>query len=438
MAHLLTNVAFTLVLAQAGSKGIGPSPPPNRFDPEHDAQLLGPGKRVAGETENIHQRPPIRLLRWRVRIAESTEVHTSAIHRHIVQPANGLRDKYSWKEMTLSAARKVRPFSLAETNVHVSEEQVRFLRAPGVQSVFVNGEGFVGDPSRRGDLGVPVLLQQGDNRILLSGFDGGLLEVELWDPVPRLVAASWAVELKEEGWPDVLAVPVFNADSQPATNIHFHYGRAHFLDSGLAGLGEWVCGGFTAPLGLIYKRSYLWSHDQTDVDLHAPGVVAQFSVYEGTGGVADRRLLSLENIGVDRSTEKAQFWPADSIDTTSLLVYETSGPEDFAREALAVARFCQQLIWYRTGEIPALVSDTFLATEKGQRRYQMRQNNVVRFGHLDTDEEGVLTIDVESLSIRASDAVAMRLVYVVDPFFTELDMPARLHVYAWVPSESDR
>ncbi len=329
------------------------------------------------------------------------------------------------------------PVGAAETIVHVSEAQVRFVRAPGVETVLVNGTGFIGDPERRGDLGVPVMLEEGENRVILLGLRGGTLDVELWDPVTRMVMATWALEVgsyfgdsnaEPHSW-DELFVPVFNADRRPADSVRFRYGRAKPAGEWVPTLGESRAGGFVAPLGLRRMSSYLLIPPQNEPDTWEwEHVLAPIYASDGIADRAHRHLalLSMDGPGPRRPFQEPTCWPSASVTDSTCFVYEESGPGDVAREALATARYCQQLVWYRTGRLPSLVygSQPMPDSEK--------VDLIVRFGYSESEPAGVLVArqdEPASFSLRASDAAGMRMVYAVDPFFSDItENPTRFEI----------
>ncbi len=408
-----SGLAVLLLLVQNGSI-VGPSPPPKRYDPEHDALLARAWDRRTLPLKE--QKDPIRPEVWRVRSSPDSD----AMLRYAVRGEIGIGDEVR----EVRAGENLTRLGVAETIVNVSEAQVRFVRAPGVETVLVNGTGFIGDPERRGDLGVPVTLEAGENRIVLLGLRSGTLDVEFWDPVPRLVMATWALEVGPSlpggprEWPNswaALFVPVFNADPRRAY-MNFTYGRAKPPGARPPSLAKSNPGGFVAPLGLRRVSSYLF-----DVGTDAwecEEVLAPIRVSDENDDADHRHLVPLSMTGPAprRPLREPTHWPVASIDASTYFVYETWGPSDVAREALATARYCQQLVWYRTGRIPVLVPS--------HPEWEARSDElIIRFGYSASEPAGVLVARQDErakFSLRASDAAGMRLVYAIDPLFSDI------------------
>lgn len=370
---LPTALALLPLLVQTPGEPLGPTPPPNRFDAEHDARLAREWERRRAVSAPLQQAPPLRPKLWRVAEGAGRERTRELVVQCIVlrRPLEGGRVVESGPELELA------PFALAATTVRVDEEQVRFVRAPGVETVFVNGEGFVGDPERRGDLGVPVLLRAGDNELLLAGFGGGVLDVELWSPVTPLVMASWSLEIPESApnghgpWPNSasgLRIPIFNACPRQLGNVAFTYGhasRAHRL----------------LPLRLRAPAP------------KRPGDRSSSWVTRPSGG--------------------------------AVLVYDDLGPPEEARTSLAVARYCQQQLLYRTGVVVRLWPGSFVPPSDADA--PSAETQIVSVACTPDTPPGELAVSYEGRSrfaLRAPDATTLRLAYAVDPLFEESVGPA--------------
>lgn len=92
-------------------------------------------------------------------------------------------------------------FGYAYTKVVSAAREVRLARLAGASTLYVNGEAFAGDVYRFGFGGVPVLLEEGDNHVYVTGSRGGFnltfrdIEEGLhhggWDDtLPHLVAGE--------------------------------------------------------------------------------------------------------------------------------------------------------------------------------------------------------------------------------------------------------
>jgi hypothetical protein len=437
MLRVVPSVVLTLALCagpvlarQDETSGpVGPSPPPNRFDPEHDARLAW-AWRFFGSGELLNeQRPAIVPRTWIASLGGPASPRADVLERYVVR---GERlDSDVATRLVLDGSTRLPSFAIAEAAVHAEADEVRFVRASGVHRIFVNGEGFVGDPERRGDLGVPVLLRAGENRLQLVGFDGGLLEVELWDPVSDPVVGSWAVELDAERQGG-LRVPMFNATAT-AAEFHFHYGDHAQPVEGILTLAEWECGGSVPPLSMILETVT----PEVDGPDRLFGVTAFRHESEPLGDRErpDRRLLRAPKAPIARSAPAAT-WPP-SVEPPDLYVYplstyfvhERSDDPELERAAFAVARYAQQVLWYATGELPYLVSDARFGPD--ERAWPADANRVVRFGPADTEVPGTLLIDRESeraFSVRATDAEGLHLVYLVEPFLRAIETPATFRV----------
>ena len=417
---------------------VAPSPPPDQYDDEHDALLfgswgweLGSGPRDPG----LEPQPaPLRPREWILFSTPTRGDRDSFVLDHIVRrrpfPSAGEQRSATMPER----GPLVGEFSHALAFVDSSVEEVRFLRAPGADTVFVNGEPFVGDRDRRGWLGVPVLLRKGRNTLVVAGV-GDAFELDLWKPVTRMVMASWAVQVpgEDKNWPnrhDLLYVPVFNAANSPADKIHFHYGDAGATGE-VSGIDEWSGGGFAPPLAIIPRMAPLFGIRQ-EVPA-GPEVRAPLVAFHRDDPHADRRLLSLPTAGPRPRwpVRQKRTWPeVPQVDqllfTTCAFVVEGSDDDEFHSEALAAARYFQQRLWERGGELVPVSSQVWL----DWRDTGFQDDDwVVQFGRLDEGEPGLLWAGPEprgedgpaTFALRASDAAGMRLSYVIDPFFRSVD-----------------
>ncbi|MEM7309531.1 MAG: hypothetical protein AAF682_22835 [Planctomycetota bacterium] len=428
-------LAFLLALPQDTPDPAPASPPPDRYDDQHDALLFrawggteSPGSdSAAGPREpRLERQPaPLRPRDWIVFDAPAGTDGDPFVLQHIVHQEPFPEADEAQRATMPERAPLAGGFSHARTHLDSEVDEVRFLRAPGASAVFVNGEPFVGDPDRRGWLGVPVSLRTGRNTLVVAGVRGGF-ELELWKPVTRTVIASWAVQApggERRLRPlDLLHVPVFNAAIAPADGIHFHYGDAATAGE-LSRIDEWSDGGFAPPLAIVPRSlPLLGAPLSSDPEVRLP-----VAAFHGADRHADRRLLSLAATGPRPRwpVAQARAWPAvPQGSSRGALVVEGGG--ELHLEALAAARYFQQRLWERGGELLPLLSQARL--EAGESHLQNR-DWIVRFGRLDGGEPGLLWAGPEpaaegspaTFALRASDPLGMRLSYVIDPFFRGLD-----------------
>lgn len=421
------TLLLALVLVQDGTK-LSPTPPPDRYDPEHDAML----RKAWGEPFDPELAPQARPLRpqgWR--LLSVSDSRGFLLQNVVPRLASAVYAK-DGRTATMPDEGELRgSFTFASTTVDMERDEIRFVRAPGAELVFVNGDGFVGDPDRRGWLGVPVYLRRGANQLIVGGIRGGF-ELEFWDPVTRIVMASWAVEATSprDAWPDAwdhLQIPLFNAATFPADRLHVHYGYASTRNE-LPRNNEWRDGGYAFPLALVRGTTYAFNVREGV----PPGdeLLAPVIAYDGADEHAERRLLLLRRDSPRPSwpAPAQATWPPDAHLLT--LVAELTPDPAWDDELIAVARFCQQRLWERSGILAPLIPETYLEAHRDhadERGTTIGRSQILRLGLLEGDEPGVLRAGSErvdesrvSYFIRASNADALRLVYVVEPFFREL------------------
>ena len=263
-------------------------------------------------------------------------------------------------------------FVAAHTTVTVTEPQVRMARLPGARTLFVNGVAFVGDPDRRGYLGVPVALREGDNHLLVVGIDGGF-ELELWSPPTRIVVGDWdaVVPRRDKGWtpPSIsqedwayLIVPLFNASLVAANSMHVHYQVQWGADPAeTAPTKNWACDKRCAPLGFTASRGVraLQLPSHLPPDPAATHAIVSMCAYDSGDAEADRvgvPVAMLEDHWTPRA-KTAPRWEALAIRAPTALVYTTGGSADQRDAYLAATRYWQQLLWYHGDMFVPLVSD---------------------------------------------------------------------------------
>jgi hypothetical protein len=247
----------------------------------------------------------------------------------------------------------------AFTHIECDRDEVRMARLTGAGLLMVNGAGFVGDPERRGDRGVPVALHAGVNELYVFDIRGPF-DLELWAPRTRTVLGTWDVRWPEafEVFRDDLSFPVFNASLVPVTGLHVHYGEGH-VEGGATrpALSEWRDGGHLLPLGLRMCGTYFIDPSDADPPLEDQPAVAPVCVYSSADEDADRQLLRWPGKGGraanngrhgNRREENLLGTPLARVGLHALLVWGTSSGVDRAR-------FDQESIWYRAGYVPEAI-----------------------------------------------------------------------------------
>ena len=389
-----------------------PTPLPDAVDLELDTRLAAAWGDFDGASlaEDAVQPPPIRPTRWW--IAESGA--------EIELPELG--------EWTGDAR-------AARTTLTVASPEIRFARAPGVTTILVNGEPFQGDPERRGDLGVPIVLRAGENSIEALGLNGGF-ELELWQPMTQIVIGTWAVRFYRPCgvWPELSAhvdVPLFNASISSCNEVEFSYGRAVDPARVDPKLTAGASPGMAVPLGLAHSHAHLFDwHQQlpssTSVCLQALQARA----------LADdrpaRALLAVPLQGDPPQYGGRQMpnWPRslvryvgeDQILWGTLFVVEDDTSDEFRRAALAAARWAQQSLWYRASLRIDLVSESHASLHFDEEVLN-QYSSIVTFGRAsDASVEGLHRIDdlshADQHAVRASDASAFLAIHRLDPFFS--------------------
>ena len=420
---------FALCLLQEG--GIyAPSPTPDRYSDSEDAALyevFGPGETLNGKRRpGLVQRRALRPRYWTV--YDDSEV---LVAQRIVRGAD-------WKTGgRLREQSDVGPlqgrFQAAVTTVFADEDHVRFVRAPGASAVFVNGEGFAADPDRRGWLGFPVGLRDGANEVLVAGVQGGF-ELEMWDPVSRLVVATWALHNEglekawREGW-GYLYFPIFNASTGTADQLHFHYGDAR-PPTDRPHLEEWADGGRIVPLGLIEKRVCV---DLVDTAAHAKGLfLSPILVQCAKDDHATRQLIEVrfDHPQPTWPTRQARRWPpepcARDFFFSAALLIEATGDPGMDEATLEVARFFQQRLWESAGELVSLIRQEWIDdgfTRLAHYDWVVRVGRLAegRPGELWAGPEGTAEEDPPVYAIRGFDEVGLRMGYLVEPLLSAVE-----------------
>jgi len=339
-------------------------------------------------------------------------------------------------------------FRFASTSFCVVECGVWMARLSGASALFVNGEGFIGDLERRGLLGVPVQLREGDNQVFVAGIEGGL-ELEFWKPATRFVIGTWDLKYPslEQGctnrFGEDLVAAIFNTSNTPASSVHYHYGHAQCDDGHVVPhLSDWRDGGTIAPLGLTLRGSHLFGFREGDAGEECEKFLVPLCAYAENDADADRRVVLLEIGDAPLRRPPPPCWPDRKPDRCALLVYGTKGTEADQATSLAVARYHQQRLWYWSDIWPMLIpDDQFLFPE--QIGIHEWKGTAFVFGNTRTnavlekhpgrpkvptqDREPTLEVTSPQGSsprsgseqfgvLSAPDARTLRLLYAVDPF----------------------
>ncbi|MFT5286128.1 MAG: hypothetical protein ACI8TQ_002296 [Planctomycetota bacterium] len=117
-------------------------------------------------------------------------------------------------------------------------------------------------------------------------------------------------------------------------------------------------------------------------------------------------------------------WESVWNDDRPVFVFEAFGTADENRVAEAVARFCQQDLWYREGVIAILLGD-YKDGRNLNDRYSEDGYPMIRFGYLDHPQAGALIVEEQDphkdayfrLSVRGSDPDGLRRAYLQNPIF---------------------
>lgn len=405
VARWVLGFALAAAPARAGAQGVaGPESAPASRPWELDARELGRAWQPSGSvlvgpiSRGSALPPPLRPGSWLVVDAVGTprEAMRAFVERFLLDegappPREG--DPFvqgtAWRSIAAPERGEVTgSFQFAYVRVRAAAPEVRFARLPGARALFVNGEGFFGDPDRRGYRGVPIALQAGDNHLYVAGIRGGF-DLELWKPDSRMLIARWDVQYprtaeevaKPSVW-DSLVVPVFNASEEPAERVCFHYGHVKPDDGTLPAPLEWACGWSLRPLAMLGPTAYLnfgVDKDKSwfpgDADMLLP-----LAVYQSGDADADRAIVRIRppSIPTKPRDRVPGAWPIATQDamtearnldfrTANLCIVLARVPTDREHAAtLAVGRFLQQELWYFADVIPALLTeDEFERRAKG-------------------------------------------------------------------------
>src|SRR5258706_2513448 len=272
-------------------------------------------------------------------------------------------------------------------------------RLTGGETLFVNGDGFVGDVSKRGFRGVPVLLRKGDNDLYVLGIPDSF-ELELWCQQTRVVVGTWDI-----AWPgettdgDEVVYPAFNASTQTAEYLHVHYENAIREDiPPPKQVGEWNDGWSIIPLGVFMGWNYfgwLGMNDDSPRTEEEPAVVP-LCVYANGDRCPDIELLHCAPAS-ERKKSRAAMLPARApsvLDGCPLLRHSTEAVLVFsATRDLARARLDQELCWYRARFAPVGISgEDLVSVDPGRGEDSIRrasgawaEHDFVLYGNADVN-----------------------------------------------------
>ena len=265
----------------------------------------------------------------------------------------GLAPEVTWTASEDPVA--LRGVACAYARIESAAAEVRMARLTGGAVLFVNGEPFPGDPQRWGFQGVPVALQEGANELYVIDAPDGF-ELELWKPARRMVVGNW--DFNWWAWTGVasgpwdLAVPLFNASTEEAEFVHFHYGRAVADPSARPfATQEWNDGFRIPPLGV--RRALAMSVVRESLPAEAPRAYVPLEVYAGEAEEPARTCVFLQGPAADgwpvalpgrdgrgggalRKVLTRADRPAES---PLWLVHGTAGSDEEDAALLALARF---------------------------------------------------------------------------------------------------
>jgi dienelactone hydrolase len=133
----------------------------------------------------------------------------------------------------------VRRVAWAHTTVELPAARVMMAELQGASTLFVNGDGFVGDHYRFGHGGVPVALREGRNEIYVTGVRGGF-RLRLWTPEGRVQVGGWSVRRPDlvVGQPvsGEASVAVMNASTELLDGVRVEVGGAGPFGAASVGL----------------------------------------------------------------------------------------------------------------------------------------------------------------------------------------------------------
>ncbi len=161
---------------------------------------------------------------------------------------------YKWKRLAPGAATSEIACAVAEFMAPTDE--VRMVHAPGIETVWVDGVPFQGDPKHSGFLGSPVALKKGLHRIVAPN-PGANWAVRFWKPRTQVVLAHWATSPSAQTREDVMNpfvmrfVPAFNASLSFIDDLHIHHGSPRGKSNGEPYVSEWRCGREMQPLEFV-------------------------------------------------------------------------------------------------------------------------------------------------------------------------------------------
>ncbi len=273
----------------------------------------------------------------------------------------------------------------------VNEEGVMMARLLGAEKLFLNGEGFAGDPLGRGLQGVPVFLKKGVNHLFVTGSRKSF-RLEFHRPEASLFVADWDLDypvlcqrdLNEYAFADTKPL-IINASNTMA-DFHLHYGDiGPDVPTFQPLVDEWDDGYELLPLTIL--KPVLWGrYDGSTViskEHELKCLLLPIDVY--LGAEHSRKDLSFPLSSCDdplRATYKVEnaTWanavrdarldphpkglfrsvlepPEFDLNEPVVFVVGTAGDEQEDQLLLARARFDAQMLWARFNILPTLIAD---------------------------------------------------------------------------------
>jgi hypothetical protein len=450
-------------LQEPGRPNPRPNEDPRRFDNDTLIRTWVRNEALSGpipKEPRPASPPPIRPTDFLVVDAAGPEEQAwpAFITRYVLDPGSSVPVEGSvapwgeakWHRAKMPAQGELKgEFCFAASVIHADQHGVWMARLPGASALFVNGEGFVGDPERRGYLGVPVELRAGDNSVLVAGIEGGF-ELEFWKPPARIVMGTWdlahpflyrgcATDFGLE-----LEMPLFNASVETVGYLHYHYGHAQCDDGSLVPvLTDWRDGGYLAPLGMIIKASYLFGTRDVDAGSECEHFLVPITAQDQNDADADRRVIELSEGSARERAGIAPSWSDLGLDAWTILVYGTMGSTEYQATTLALTRYYQQRLWYRSNICLRILPDTVFMNPDPE--IDESQGTAIVFGDSSvnavigrpwapatqpsSDGPPILKVTAPPRMgpkrarppfgvFSAPDARTLRLLYAVDPFFS--------------------
>ncbi len=216
------------------------------------------------------------------------------IRKHPTQGQSVQASDSSHKWTALKKGSPPPSIACAVSEFEVAADEVRMLHAPGLETVWVDGVPFQGDPKHSGFLGSPIALSEGVHRIVAPNPSKNW-SVRFWKPRTQVVLAHWATAPKAQTLEDLANpfaprfVPAYNASLERADPLHVHHGSARSVSKGEPRLSEWRCGESMEPMETtdMYTGDSADSGDLDGSDPLARYMVIAFTTKPGLCSVAN-------------------------------------------------------------------------------------------------------------------------------------------------------